>query len=174
MEVSVSSSRGTLSHHPYIFIGIFHEINQPANLGYPHFPSWKAPFLYPFAASPRGPSLAARPEAPQRLAPGFPGSIGMNHGSPNHGKERLHDGWILMKCSEQLLFLNIYLPGFWRAHILTIDVVTCTYNYTARTGVLPGEVRFDCAGPVFYEIPDVIHLPRWMTKFVSKTRNRKP
>ena len=44
---------------------------------------------------------------------------------------------------------------------------------TARTGVLPGEVRFDCVGPVFYEIRNV-HLPRWMTRFVSKTRNRKP
>ena len=45
---------------------------------------------------------------------------------------------------------------------------------TARTGVLPGEVRFDCAGPVFYEIRDVVHLPRWMTRLVSKTRNPKP
>ena len=24
------------------------------------------------------------------------------------------------------------------------------YNITAKTGVLPGEVRFDCAGPVFF------------------------
>ena len=45
---------------------------------------------------------------------------------------------------------------------------------TARTGVLPGEVRFDCAGPVFYEIRDVVHLPRWMTRLGSKTRNPKP
>jgi hypothetical protein len=44
---------------------------------------------------------------------------------------------------------------------------------TARTGALPGEVRFDCAGPVFYEIRDVVHLPRWMTRLVSKTRNPK-
>ena len=34
------------------------------------------------------------------------------------------------------------------------------YIYMARTGVLPGEVRFDCAGPVFYEIGDGVHLPR--------------
>ena len=33
---------------------------------------------------------------------------------------------------------------------------------------------FDCAGPVFYEIQDVVHLPRWMTRFASKTRNGKP
>ena len=44
----------------------------------------------------------------------------------------------------------------------------------ARTGVLPGEVRFDCAWPVFYEIPNVVHLPRWTTRFVSKTRNPVP
>ena len=48
------------------------------------------------------------------------------------------------------------------------------YIYTDRTGVLPGEVRFDCAGPVFHEIRDVVHLPRWMTKIVSKTRNCRP
>ena len=47
-------------------------------------------------------------------------------------------------------------------------------NIPARTGVLPGEVRFDCAGPVFYEIRDVVHLPKWMTRFVSKRRNPKP
>ena len=50
------------------------------------------------------------------------------------------------------------------------------YIYMARTGVLPGEVRFDCAGPVFHEIRDVVHLPRWMVKFVSEyeTVNPKP
>ena len=47
------------------------------------------------------------------------------------------------------------------------------YN-TARTGVLPGEVRFDCAGPVFYEIRDVFNPPRWKTKFVSTTQTLKP
>ena len=46
--------------------------------------------------------------------------------------------------------------------------------YAARTGVLPGEVRFDCAGPVLCEIRDVVHLPKWMTRFDSKTRNPKP
>ena len=48
------------------------------------------------------------------------------------------------------------------------------YIYTARMGVLPGEVRSDCAGPVSYEIRNVVYLPRWMTRFVSKTRNPKP
>ena len=36
---------------------------------------------------------------------------------------------------------------------------------------------FDCAGPVFYEIQDVVHLPRWMTRFASKhtkPKNPKP
>ena len=37
------------------------------------------------------------------------------------------------------------------------------YIYAAGTGVLPGEVRFDCAGPVFYEIRDVGHLPQRLT-----------
>ena len=59
-----------------------------------------------------------------------------------------------------------------------IFICICVYIYihtaTARTGVLPGEVRFDCTGPVLYEIRDVVHLPRWMTKFVSKTRNCRP
>ena len=32
------------------------------------------------------------------------------------------------------------------------------------TSVLPGEMRFDCAGPVFYEIRDVGHLPQWLTR----------
>jgi len=33
----------------------------------------------------------------------------------------------------------------------------------ARTEVLPGELRFDCAGPVFYAIRDVVGLAEWMT-----------
>ena len=53
-----------------------------------------------------------------------------------------------------------------------MPVMQC--NVTARTGVLPGEVRFDCAGTVFYEIRDVVHLPRWMTSFVFKRETRSP
>ena len=34
---------------------------------------------------------------------------------------------------------------------------------TARTDVLPGKVRFDCAGPMFCEIPCVVQLGKWMT-----------
>ena len=39
-------------------------------------------------------------------------------------------------------------------------------DYTAKTSVLPSEMRFDCAGPVFFEIQDVVHLP--------ETRNQTP
>ena len=42
------------------------------------------------------------------------------------------------------------------------------YTYTARTGVLPGEVRFDCAGPVFYAFWDIGGMAEWLTGFVSK------
>ena len=37
--------------------------------------------------------------------------------------------------------------------------------YTARTDVLPGKVRFDCAGPMFCEIPRVVRLGKRMTMF---------
>ena len=43
-----------------------------------------------------------------------------------------------------------------------------------RPGRVCGEVRFDCAGPVFDEIRDVVHLRRCMTRFISKTLNPKP
>ena len=42
------------------------------------------------------------------------------------------------------------------------------YTYTARTEVLPGEVRFDCAGPVFYAFWDIGGMAEWLTGFVSK------
>ena len=38
----------------------------------------------------------------------------------------------------------------------------------------PGKCVLTRAGPVFCEIRDVVHLPKWMTRFVSKTRNPKP
>ena len=41
------------------------------------------------------------------------------------------------------------------------------YNNTARTDVLPRKVRFDCAGPMFYEIIRVVHLGRCMTEIYS-------
>ena len=50
----------------------------------------------------------------------------------------------------------------------------CIYIYTARTDVLPGEVRFDCARPVFYAFWDVGQLATWLTRFVSKAQNPKP
>ena len=45
------------------------------------------------------------------------------------------------------------------------------YIYTARTDVLPRKVRFDCAGPMFCEIPRVVRLGKRMTIFslVSST-----
>ena len=36
---------------------------------------------------------------------------------------------------------------------------------TARTDVLPGKVCFDCAGPMFCEIPRVVRLGKRMTNF---------
>ena len=71
------------------------------------------------------------------------------------------------------IYICIYIYIFIYIYVY-IYVYICIYVYTARTGVLPGEVRFDCTGPMFCEIRDVVHLPRWMTKFVSQTRNRKP
>ena len=71
---------------------------------------------------------------------------------------------------ELVLIIALFYDGWYNIHVDH----THTRIYTARTGVLPGEVRFDCAGPVFYEIRDVVHLPRWITRFVSKTRNPKP
>jgi len=48
------------------------------------------------------------------------------------------------------------------------------YNY-GQTNVLPGEVHFDCEGPVFYAFWDVGQLATWLTRFVSKTtQNLKP
>ena len=46
-------------------------------------------------------------------------------------------------------------------------------NVTARTGVLPGEVCFDCAGPVLYAFWDVGGMAECLTRFVSKTQNPK-
>ena len=36
--------------------------------------------------------------------------------------------------------------------------------YTARTGVVPGEVRFDWAESVFYAFWDVGGLAEWLTR----------
>jgi hypothetical protein len=51
------------------------------------------------------------------------------------------------------------------------------YNLTARTGVLPGEVRFDCSGSVLLAFWDVGGMAKWLTRFVSNTQetlNPKP
>ena len=41
----------------------------------------------------------------------------------------------------------------------------CIYIiYTARTGVVPGEVRFDWAESVFYAFWDVGGLAEWLTR----------
>ena len=47
------------------------------------------------------------------------------------------------------------------------------YNYGQDGGVPPGEVRFDCAGLVFYAIQEIVGLAEQMTRFVSKTQNPK-
>ena len=59
----------------------------------------------------------------------------------------------------------------WLYITLYVNPKMCSCHVTASAGVLPREVRFDSAGPVFYEIRDVVHLPRLMMRFVSKTRN---
>ena len=40
--------------------------------------------------------------------------------------------------------------------------------------MLPRELRFDCAWPVFYAIRDVVGLAERMTRFVSRTQNPEP
>ena len=47
------------------------------------------------------------------------------------------------------------------------------YKYRARTG-LPGEVRLDSAGPVFYALWDVGGMTKWLTRLLSETQNPKP
>ena len=70
-------------------------------------------------------------------------------------------------CNYVCICIYMYM------HVYNICIYVCIYIYRARAGVLPGEVRFDCAGLVFYEIRDFFHLPRWMSIFVSKTQNPK-
>ena len=48
------------------------------------------------------------------------------------------------------------------------------FGFLATMGVLPGEVRFDCARPEFYPFWDVGQLATWLTRLVSKTQNPKP
>ena len=59
-------------------------------------------------------------------------------------------------------------------YIYIYTYIYITYTYTGRTGVLPGKVRFDCAGPVFYAFSDVGHFANWLTRFVSKTQHPEP
>jgi hypothetical protein len=48
------------------------------------------------------------------------------------------------------------------------------YRHTARTRVLPAEVRFDFAGPAFSAFWDVGGMAERLTRFVSKTQTHKP
>ena len=71
------------------------------------------------------------------------------------------------------IYTNIIIYMYIYIYISHAYVITYVI-YTVRMGVLPREVRFECARPVFYEIRDVVHLPRWMTRYVSKAGNPKP
>ena len=54
-----------------------------------------------------------------------------------------------------------------------VSVIIYELN-TARTGVLPGEVcGLTAQGRVFFAFWDVSGLPKWLTRFVSKTQNLK-
>lgn len=47
-------------------------------------------------------------------------------------------------------------------------------NITARTGVLPGKVDFNRAGPVFFACWYVGDMATWLPRLVSKTQKPKP
>ena len=67
---------------------------------------------------------------------------------------------IMFICHGLMISGDIIDPLMGPIHRPNSDIQSIS-KITARTGVLPGEVRFDCAGPVFDEIRDV-HLPRWI------------
>ena len=62
--------------------------------------------------------------------------------------------------SRGLLSLLSFFYGSWDLCLKTyIYILIYIYIMRGKKGLLPGEVRFDCAGPVFYKIRDVFHLP---------------
>ena len=48
------------------------------------------------------------------------------------------------------------------------------YDIVARTVMLPGDVDFNCARPVFFACWYVGEMATWLTRLVSKTQNPKP
>ena len=74
----------------------------------------------------------------------------------------LRSGLFEIEKKKKLQEINISIGFNWFSRYIYIYNVY--YITTAMTSVLPGEMRFDCAGPVFYEIRDVGHLPQWLTR----------
>ena len=65
---------------------------------------------------------------------------------------------------EYWIYICIYI---YKYIIYIIQTNLANYgSYTARTGVLPGEV--------FYAFWDVGGMAEWLTRLVSKTQNSKP
>ena len=48
------------------------------------------------------------------------------------------------------------------------------YDIVARTVMLPGDVDFNCARPVFFACWYVGEMATWLTRLVSKTKKLKP
>ena len=59
------------------------------------------------------------------------------------------------------VYIYIYLYIF---RYMYYEYVYIYIIYTARTGVVPGEVRFDWAESVFYAFWDVGGLAEWLTR----------
>ena len=71
------------------------------------------------------------------------------------------------KQNKQIYLCHMYIVYMY------ISIIIYICNCTARTGMLPGEVCFDCAGPVFYSFWDVDQLATWLPRCVSKTQHPK-
>jgi hypothetical protein len=66
----------------------------------------------------------------------------------------------------RILDIHMYIY-IYKYYIYIIQTNLANYgSYTARTGVLPGEV--------FYAFWDVGGMAEWLTRLVSKTQNSKP
>ena len=61
------------------------------------------------------------------------------------------------------LCVNLYFLYLFIYIFINFCPFTIIYIYTARTGVLPGKLRFDCAGLLFCEILHIVRLPKRMT-----------
>ena len=64
------------------------------------------------------------------------------------------------------MYIYIYIQVYIILNVYIYNVYI--YLYTARTGVLPGEVDFNCAGPVFFVCWCVGEMATWLTRFVPK------